>query len=73
MECIRERRHKICLCGASALQEAAEDHLRVTPIRSGRRRYRRKRLIYSSFREMVYTLTGESVVYGVNPGGTTTL
>jgi len=27
-------------------KEAAEDHLRVTPIRSGRHRYRQKRLIY---------------------------
>ena len=29
-------------------KEAAEDHLRVTPIRSGRHRYRQKRLIYIS-------------------------
>ena len=33
-----------CICWEHSNKEAAEDHLRVTPIRSGRHRYRQKRL-----------------------------
>ena len=35
-------------------KETAEDHLRVTPIRSGRHRYRRKRLA-----RILYIFAGE--------------